>query len=368
MRLAFDLRPALSGSTGVGGYAERLLGAIAARSDAPDCRIFSASLKERFDPARLPAALRERLVDRRIPVRLLDLAWQRLRFPPVDWLLGAPVDLSHSPTPLILPCRGRTVVTVHDLFFLTRPELVRGEMRRRYPRLLASSLRHADGVICVSRATRDALLERFPDCAAKSAAILSGVGGEFLNPALAKAAPLPGLPSRYLLFCGTIEPRKNLPLLLRALLALRRSGTAIPMVVAGGRGWGLDDYLPLRRELASQVTELGYTPAGLLPALYRGAAAVVLPSLDEGFGFPVLEALACGVPALCSDIPALREVGGSQTVYFDPLRPAELPERLAALWRGELPFDPVAARAHAARFSWDATAAATIAFYRRVLS
>ncbi len=116
------------------------------------------------------------------------------------------------------------------------------------------------------------------------------------------------------------------------------------------------------------MIELGYTPSELLPALYRSAAALVLPSLDEGFGFPVLEALASGTPVLCSDIPALREVGADQAAYFDLRRPDQLLELLAALWRGELPFAPAAARSHAARFSWPGTAAATLAFYRRVLS
>lgn len=367
MRLAVDLRPALSGATGVGLYMERLLAAMAGRPDAPELSLFCASLKERFDPQRLPAALRSRLVDRRLPVRLLNLAWHRLRFPPVDWLLGRRVDLSHSPTPMLLPCRGRAVVTVHDLFFMARPELARGEMRRQYPRLLAASLRRADGVICVSRATRDALAERLPDVAGRAVAIHSGVGGEFLDPAPPEAPPPAGLPPRYLLFVGTIEPRKNLPLLLQALLDLRRSGLAIPLVVAGGRGWGLDEYLRLRNKLGGQVLELGYVPAALLPGLYRGAAALALPSLDEGFGFPVLEALASGVPVLCSDIPALREVGGDRASYFDPRRGSDLRERLAALWRGETRFDAAAARAHAARFTWEATAAATIAFYRRLL-
>jgi glycosyltransferase involved in cell wall biosynthesis len=368
MHLAYDLRPFLSSATGVGFYIQRLLTAIVELPDAPICHLFTSSCKERFDPGRLPQALRRQLVDRRIPGRLLNPLWHYLRFPPVDWLLGHAIDLAHSPTPLILPSRGRSVITIHDLFFLAHPELTRGEMKRDYPRLLAASLRRADGVICVSQATRAALLDRFPGCAAKSIAIASGVGSEYLEPA-APAAVLPaGLPPRFILFCGTIEPRKNLPLLLGQLLSLRRRGIAIPLVIAGGRGWGLDEFLPLRLELGEQVVELGYTPSGLLPALYRSAAALVLPSLDEGFGFPVLEALASGTPVLCSDIPALREVGADQAVYFDLHRPKQLLEQLAALWRGELSFAPAAARSHAARFSWPATAAATLAFYRRVLS
>lgn len=367
MHLAYDVRPFLSQATGVGHYLQRLLAALAERPDAPCCHLFSSSRKERFDPGKLPQALRPNLVDRRIPVRGLNFFWHHFRFPPVDWLLRRKIDLAHSPTPLILPSRGRSLVTVHDLFFLSRPGLARGEMRRDYPRLLAASLRRADGVLCVSQATRDALLERFPACAAKSVAILSGVGDEFLAQT-AGAAPPAGLPPRFILFCGTVEPRKNLPLLLEQLLNLRRQGIVIPLVIAGGRGWGLDDYVPLRRELGEQVVELGYTPSELLPALYRAAAALVLPSLDEGFGFPVLEALASGVPVLCSDIPALREVGGDQAAYFDLRRPEGLRDGLAALWRGELRFSPAAARRHAARFSWSATAAATMAFYRRVLS
>jgi len=120
--------------------------------------------------------------------------------------------------------------------------------------------------------------------------------------------------------------------------------------------------------LGDQVTELGYTPAELLPGLYHQAELLVLPSRDEGFGFPVLEALACGTPVLCSDIQALHEVGGNQAYYFNLEKPAELAEQLAALWRGEQSFDPNAARTHAARFTWAKTAAATLNFYRQVHS
>ncbi len=368
MQLAFDIRPFLSGSTGVGFYMQRLLYALAKRPDAPTCHLFSASFKERFDPLRLPASLRQQLVDRRIPARLLNPLWHYLRFPPVDWLLGQSIDLSHSPSPLILPCRGRTIVTVHDLFFMSHPELSHNEMRRDYPRLLAANLRRADGIICVSQATRAALLDRFPQAEAKSIAISSGVSDEYLAAEPAHQANLLSLPPRFILFCGTIEPRKNLPLLLRSLLALRHSGLTIPLVIAGSRGWGLEEFLHLRQELGGQVLELGYTPAELLPVLYRKATALVLPSLDEGFGFPVLEALACGTAVLCSDIPALREVGGDQARYFHLQKPHQLTELLAALWRKELPFDPANARSHAARFSWAESASATLDFYRRVLS
>ena len=366
MRLAYDIRPFLSGATGVGRYIYQLVCAVARQPKAPECRLFTSSWKERFDPRRLPEDLRPRLVDRRIPVKLLNPLWHYLRFPPVDWMLGQRVDLAHSPTPLVLPSRGRKVVTVHDLFFLTRPELTRGEMRRDYPRLLSSSLRKADGIICVSRATRDALLEQFPWCENKSRAILSGVGDEYLH-GNSSSIDLPKLPDRYILFCGTIEPRKNLPLLLGSLITLRGQGITIPLVVAGGRGWGDEEYQELRRELGPQVIELGYTPAELLLGLYRSASALVLPSRDEGFGFPVLEALACGTAVICSDIPALREVGGDQARYFSLERPGHLGDLLAAHWHSELSFSPDAARRHAAGFSWDRTAAATLDFYREII-
>ncbi len=365
MRLAYDIRPYLSGATGVGHYIYRLICAVSRQPNAPECHLFTSSYKERFNPARLPAALRQNLSDRRIPVKLLNPLWHYLRFPPVDWMLGQTVDLAHSPTPLILPSRGKKVVTVHDLFFLTRPELTRGEMRRDYPRLLSASLKKADGIICVSRATRDSLLELFPWCEAKSRAILSGVSDEYLTGVPDTDVPM-RLPERFILFCGTIEPRKNLPLLLGTLITLKRQGVTIPLVIAGGRGWGFGEYLDLHRQLGGQVIELGYTPADLLPGLYRSASALVLPSRDEGFGFPVLEALACGTPVICSDIPALREVGGEEARYFSLDRPGHLAEMLAAHWNNELHFSPDEARHHAAGFSWDRTAAATLEFYRQV--
>jgi alpha-1,3-rhamnosyl/mannosyltransferase len=165
---------------------------------------------------------------------------------------------------------------------------------------------------------------------------------------------------------GTFEPRKNLPALLEAFRLLRRDGRDLQLVVVGRRGW--TQLLPLG-DLAPHVRLTGSVPDDELHALYAGAACFVMPSLHEGFGLPLAEAMAAGVPAVASDIPALREVGGETVRYADPRDP----EGLAAAIRNALDdregsqLRAAAARGRARRFRWEDTARATLLVYRRVL-
>ena len=152
MEFGLDIRPSLSRPTGVGTYVLGLAERLPAL--APDDRFtyYSASFKERY-PTR-DWGPNVRLVDRRIPNRGLSAAWNRLGWPPIDRLVDRSLDLVHSPTPLLIPCkRGRRIVTLHDLFFLKHPELVEGETRRDFVTLVRDHVRRADGVICVSEYT-----------------------------------------------------------------------------------------------------------------------------------------------------------------------------------------------------------------------
>ena len=144
------------------------------------------------------------------------------------------------------------------------------------------------------------------------------------------------LPEKYILFTGTIEPRKNLSTLLQALLKLKHAGIVIPLVIAGSRGWGLRaNSSALRNELGSQVHEIGYVDTSELPGLYRAAQLFVFPSLAEGFGLPLLEAMASGTPILCSDIPVFHEIGHDLPNYFQPTHVSELAEKISLLWQAE---------------------------------
>ncbi|MBI2930939.1 MAG: glycosyltransferase family 4 protein [Planctomycetes bacterium] len=238
--------------------------------------------------------------------------------------------------PLVLPAPIASVVTVHDLTFLryaaTMPRMLAGTLRAFVP----PSVSRADRVITDSEAVRREL-EVFAGGAAKTTVIGLGVSERFapIKPErIAEAARRHGLAGPYVLAVGTLEPRKNLSAAVAAYarLADRWKGR---LAVAGVRGWR---WSP--REMPG-VTWLGFVPEEDLPVLYAGAEALLFSSLYEGFGLPILEAMSCGTPVVCSDIPVFREVAGDDAVYVPPRDPEAIAEALAGLLgdaarRGEL--------------------------------
>ncbi|MBN2400190.1 MAG: glycosyltransferase family 4 protein [Candidatus Aminicenantes bacterium] len=368
MNIACDIRVFLAAETGVGTYFKNLLNQMAAIDRENRYLLFTSSRKVRFHAARIPAFADRRLIDARIPVKVLNWLWHHWHYPPLEFFFKETIAVAHSPSPMLLPSRGKSIITVHDLFFITQPERVQNESRRHFRRQLGRSVNRADGIICISETTRSQLLSMFPGLAAKTRVIRHGVAPAFFS--------APGdhselrkkyrLPERYILFTGTIEPRKNLPTLLRALLRLKAAGIVIPLVIAGSRGWGLDEFIVLRKELADQVHELGYVAVEDLPSVYRQAQLFVFPSLAEGFGLPLLESLAVGTPVLCSDIPVFHEIGGTVPVFFNNSRETELADKIAWLWKQDKDTGMEAGIAQALKFSWQDSAARTLTFYRQI--
>src|SRR5688572_11467698 len=206
MNFGIDLRPSLSRPTGVGAYVMSLAQRMPAQAPKDRFFLFSASLSERYPERRWPENVT--MVDRRIPVRVLNSAWHRLEWPPLDTLVGAHLDLVHSPHPLLLPARkAKRIVTIHDLFFLKHPDMTRAEVRRDYPALVRDHVKRADGVICPSEhtASETRLLLDVPP--AKIAVIPNGVDPEYRTPisdeAVDAALARLRLPRGALLFVGS---------------------------------------------------------------------------------------------------------------------------------------------------------------------
>jgi glycosyltransferase involved in cell wall biosynthesis len=368
LNIGFDLRPSLAKPTGVGAYVLALARRLP--SLAPEDRFFffSASFRDRYPPRDWPANVR--LVDLRLPVRALNYAWNRFGMPALDRLVGAPLDLIHSPHPLIVPGRrARQVVTVHDLFFLKHPELTDAEIRRDYVPLVREHVRRADGVICVSAhtASETRLLLDVP--ADKIAVIPNGVDPAYREPVAPEEVEAVlqrrRLPRGALLYVGSEEKRKNLVNLAMAYMGLARRRARIPPLVLVGPGsqWGLGGS-----SVEPQIRATGYLHTREIRALMAASAALVLPSLEEGFGLPVAEAMAAGLPVVCSRGSALEETAGGAATLVDPLdagsiasgieRVLDSPElcdrqRRLGLERSRI-------------FDWDAAAARTLAFYRQV--
>jgi glycosyltransferase involved in cell wall biosynthesis len=364
----FDYRPALVQRTGVGEYAHELAGALA-RQAPPGCRLhlFSSSWKDRLH---LSGDLLGQAVvahDRRVPVRALHWLWHRAGAPPVEWLTGGPLDVTHAPHPLLIPSRGAAgIVTVHDLDFLDHPERTSAEVRRDYAELATAHARRADAVVAVSESTAALVVERLNVQRERVFVARSGV------PAWVRGArATPRRPDGPLLFLGTLEPRKNVGALLDAYEILCARRTDLPRLVLAGRvtpqasGW-LERLA--RAPFAGRVEVPGYVPEAERRGLFERAGLLVLPSWNEGFGMPVLEALALGVPVVISDRGALPEVGGDAALYCDPGDPGTIADAIAqTLDDEEATRERVErGRSRVEGWSWDATGAALWQLYRDV--
>jgi glycosyltransferase involved in cell wall biosynthesis len=365
--VGLDFRPALSRATGVGRYFQGLVSGLARVDSESTYVLFSSSLKER--PRREERPPNFHLVDRRVPVRALNLLWHRFGTPSFETLVGRSVDVVHSPTPLLVPSRrARSIVTIHDLFFLDRPAAIRAEIRRDYAALAREHARRADAILAVSETTARDAAERLDVRDDRITVIHPGVDERFRD----GSATADGEPPRspYLLTVATQEPRKNLPRLLEAIAILVRRGWDGRLVIAGGPGLDtreVDERIE-RFGLHAKVEKLGYVDSARLPALYRRARGLVLASLWEGFGLPLLEAMASGTPVVASDIPVHREVAGDAALFVPSSDPDAIAGGIERLWSDESLRSGLvtAGRERVARFSWECSARKAIDLYRRV--
>jgi glycosyltransferase involved in cell wall biosynthesis len=288
------------------------------------------------------------------------------------------LDLLHAMAfaiPLAAACP--TVVTVHDLSFIRFPRAFRRPNRVYLSTLTRLSIQRAERVIVGAESTRRDVIEL---CAARPERVVTvpyGVSETFAPASAAAVAEFrqrKDLPDDFILFLGTLEPRKNIGLLVEAYRTVRDrwSRRAVPkLVIAGGKGWFYENLFARVTELGltEDVLFTGYVPNDELPWWYRAATLFVFPSLFEGFGLPVLEAMACGTPTITSNVSSLPEVAGDAAILVDPydkeglaramervLSDADLRSALSA-----------AGVCQASQFPWSRTAAETVAVYRNVL-
>lgn len=359
VRFTLDGTPLLGTRTGIGRYVAELLPALAAEvagsADRVDVSTWSARGGRVED---LPAGVRQ--TGPRLPARALRAAWTRGSWPPVELLVGR-TDVFHGTNFVSPPTRrAAEVVTVHDLTYVDHPGTVSPDSLA-YRDLVPRALERGAHVVTPSAAVAAAVRERYGLDATRVTATPLGVDAAWSRPAPPLSPAAPRVPDDYLVFVGSLDPRKNLPRLLDAHAAVRATRPGTPDLVLAG---------PAGRE-RSLTGRPGVLPTGWLEeddlrALVAGASALVLPSLDEGFGLPVLEALAAGRPVLAADVPALREVAGGHAVLADPLDVDALAEGLSQVL--DAPDDEAARsarRAWASRFTWQACARRTLEVYRR---
>ncbi|MCU1689264.1 MAG: glycosyl transferase group 1 [Pseudonocardiales bacterium] len=239
----------------------------------------------------------------------------------------------HAPTLLVPPRRSRPlVVTIHDAVPWTHPQTLTPHGAAWHRTMGAAIAREADAVVVPTRAVAAALAEALPQLAADRVHVIGqGITAALARPDATAAAPV-GLPQRYLLSLATLEPRKGLDVLLAALA--EPGAPDIPLVVVGQAGWGAVDVQASARALGlapNRVIELGRVPDAVLAGVLAGAQALVMPSRAEGFGLPVLEAMAAGVPVVTSDDAALVEVGGGAAAVSPREDAAALADVLATV-------------------------------------
>lgn len=353
--IAVDLRALVRTVTGIGVATRALLLELSRLGDA---RYLGLAHRPPVGAEELAAA-GVALEDRSAPLGVL---WQQLLLP--RRLARGDVDLLWSPiTTLPLASRVPGVVTIHDLTTLLWPETHRLKVRWSVYPFLAASLERARRVVAVSRATADDLAFHFPWCAGKTEVVYNGVDPEFRPGDPARVAAVRaelGAPDGYLLYAGTLEPRKNVGVLLDAWEGLREEDPqAPPLVLAGPYGWGSRALLArIERLGAAGLVHLGPVERGRLVEIFQAAALFVYPSLYEGFGLPAAEAMACGVPAVVSNASSLPEVVGDAGMTVEPQDAGALAGAIRSLLaeprrRAEL---GERALARAARFRWDLAA------------
>jgi glycosyltransferase involved in cell wall biosynthesis len=312
MRILMDYRPALRQRSGVGEYILRLLRALdMVKAPGDELAIFSSSWKDRVERGDLDPGIE--VIDRRIPVRVLSRLWHQRGWPAVEQLAGT-FDIVHAAGPVLIPARhAAQVVTVHDLDFLSNPERTWAEMRRDYGRLVEQHTLRADHVIANSAYTAGEVHQRLGVPVARITVC---------RPGAPRWTPRKGPPADgYVLFIGTLEPRKNVGGLLEAYTQLVRRRPDMPRLILAGRETPLSKpWLEAltRPPLAGRASHLGYVNDAEREALYKGASLLVLPSFNEGFGLPVLEAMTVGVPVVASARGAVPEVLGDAGMLIDP--------------------------------------------------
>jgi glycosyltransferase involved in cell wall biosynthesis len=368
LRIGVDIRPFYEPLTGVGWYLYYLLHELARRDDVElflfgDARVTDLGPTLHADlpqNARLCVFdLRGRAVSRfdRPLTAGAYVAWMALT--DCDVFLGANYFLPRLHSAIA----RKRVITVHDLTYKRFPELLQKETLANLETQMAREIALADAIICVSESTRRDLLRFYAVDPRRAVTVHSGLG------APAASEKLEGLPSRYLLFVSTIEPRKNLGTLIDAFESLRdREAYDGYLVIVGRVGWKSEDILP--RLQSRGIVHLDYLPAAQLASVYEQAEVFVFPSIYEGFGFPVLEAMARGVPTLAARSSSLPEIGGDAALYFDPNDSRELESQLERLLGDPSLRASLAARGleRAASFQWAAAAEQTMTVLRRAAS
>lgn len=372
LHVALDVSAVPAEPVGAGRYTIELTKALSLREDLELVLIARRDDAARWTALSPRAAAAQSVLNRAPKSRPARLLFEELLVPSVLRASGAVVDLIHAPhynaprfshVPL--------VVTVHDLTLVEHPEWHERSKAVVFSRALRLAAARAAVIICPSRRSAEAFSTRFSPKASVRV-VAHGIDHErfsAVEPSVGADRLVLGrlrIEAPYVLHLGTIEPRKNLPVLVQAFDQIAESHHDLRLVLAGGLGWGndaLQEAITASRH-AERVISLGYVQDGDVPALLRGASAVAYPSSEEGFGLPVLEALACGAPLVTSKETVMAELSDGAALLVRAGEAGELAGALEALVSGRDETRRQAGIEHARKFSWQACATGHVAAYR----
>lgn len=362
--IAIDYTPAYEQGGGIGRYVRELVAALSLQDAETSYRLFiaGASLDQ------LAAAPGPNFDWRptRITPKWLARIWQRANLPiPIETFTGS-INLFHATDFVLPPTRPktRTLLTVHDLSFVRVPEAASPKLKAYLDVVVPRSVLRADCVLADSQSTKNDLIDLYQVSPDKIIVLLSGVDARFKpvsGEGLRNVREKYGLgDAPYILSVGTVQPRKNYVRLIHALSQLRAQSHNLHLVIAGGRGW-LEDpiYATVANEkMQPYVHLIGFADESDLPALYSAASCFAFPSLYEGFGLPILEAMGCGTPVVTSDKSSLPEVAGDAALIVDPYKVDDLTHAIHRLVNDDSLRQTLIAKGYqrAEAFTWEKSA------------
>lgn len=375
--VAIDYTPAIRQQAGIGRLIRGQIAALIAADSGLDLRLFVAGRVDESERRQAPLPLHSTAIGERNMVRLwhrLDAPWPR-----VEWFTGGPLDLLHGTDFVLAPSNARRkLLTIHDLAFLFYPDAAMPNLHHYLNVVVPRSVRRADALVADSQHTANDLNEQWQVPVERITVVQGAVDHEHFRPVhdpaqLASVRQRYGLGEQpYILALSRLEPRKNFVRLVEAFAAARVAAKLPHRLVIGGRkGWLYESIFARVQELSigDHVLFPGFITDADLPAVYSGAAFFAYPSLYEGFGLPIVEALACGAPVLTGNNSCLPEAGGPGAIYVEATEVDSIAEGIIRLTTDDRLAAQLATagQEYAAQFTWQRSALQLLSAYRKLL-
>ena len=377
LKIGIEARALDAQKAGIGWYTHHLTQNLRRIAPENEYVLFRCGLPDRDSGAESGSRQRTARIPSFLPRSMAVTLWQNWILP--RQVMEEKVDVLHCTDYLgswLKPAK-RLAVTIYDLCTFLHPRADTRLFRLKLWLLLPRTVKLADRIITVSESSRKALIQRFPSAEGKTVVIHAGVDASFQpldrQQAIGQLQRNYDAGERFILFVGTLEPKKNLPVLIQAYALLReKHGLPHKLLIAGKKGWMYQEVFDTTRELGleNDVVFAGYVPWERLPLLYNAAEVFVYPSLCEGFGLPPLEAMACGTPVITSNVASLPEVVGDAGIMTGPHDVSELAEAIASVLNDPIRQADMRERGleQARQFSWEKAAKETLDVYKEVCS